>query len=85
MIDEVIEIVNDALKTNVITRKNIETNLMEFGLDSLSMIKVIINIEKKFNCEIPDSEIIYSKLDTISKIYNVLIENIENTARGEND
>lgn len=50
-------------------------NLLSFGMDSITFIKIIISLEDFFNCEIPDSKLIISEMDTINKIYNVIKEN----------
>lgn len=49
-----------------------KTNLSSIGLDSISFIKVIIDLEEAFECEIPDSKILMSEMDTVEKIYQIL-------------
>lgn len=50
----------------------IENDLSDFGMDSIGFIKIIVDIEDEFACEIPDSKLIISEMNTVNKIYNVL-------------
>ena len=51
-----------------------KTNLSSIGLDSISFIKVIIDLEEAFECEIPDSKSLMSEMDTVEKIYQILTQ-----------
>ncbi|HAG53256.1 MAG TPA: acyl carrier protein [Alphaproteobacteria bacterium] len=68
IIQDIITIVSRVLEIGPNTiDKN--TNILEFG-DSLSQVEIIIELEKHFKIEIPDSEI--EKLTTINKIYKYI-------------
>ena len=73
-IDEIISIVNANLDNAVITCAQIDDDLQSHGMDSISFIRVVVAIEEAFEVEIPDSYLLLSEINTISKIYNVLVE-----------
>lgn len=41
-------------------------------MDSVSFIQMIVVLEDKFQCEIPDSQLLISEMNTAGKIINVL-------------
>ena len=43
---------------------DINDNLMEFGLDSINMVMMILEIESIFNIEIPDEDMVLENFDT---------------------
>lgn len=53
-----------------------ESNLtMGLGFDELDLVELVIELEKKFDCSIPDSQ--WDNVKTISDIYNCLEKNIK--------
>lgn len=46
--------------------------LQDLGIDSLKFIYFIVLIEEKFNIEINDSDLLFSKFDTIEKLFATL-------------
>ena len=57
-----------------IKRDQIGENLLDLGLDSIKFIQMVVAIEEAFDCEIPDSKLIMSEMDTVEKIMAVLTE-----------
>ncbi len=49
----------------------------ELDIDSLLFVVMIAEIEESFQCEIPDSRLIYSQMNTVEKITNVLRDILE--------
>ncbi len=52
---------------------DINDNLMEFGLDSINMVMMILEIESIFNIEIPDEDLVFENFDTIKKISDYVL------------
>lgn len=71
--EKIINIISPLLKKEIYTDIDYDINLEEHGMDSLTLINIIIEIEKEFNCEIPDSKLLIGELNTVNKIYNTLI------------
>lgn len=71
-IDTVLSIVNAHLKNGSLTVKNINDNLSELGMDSIAFIQMVVAIEEEFECEIPDSKLLLSEMNTVNKMMDVL-------------
>lgn len=63
------EIINKHVETNIdVLTMPIDENLFSVGMDSVSAIKIIVEIEDEFNFEIEDDELSMNNLTTIEKI-----------------
>lgn len=72
-IKNILEVLNVSVENLNITESETDEILTDRGVDSLVFIQMVLNLEKEFNLEIPDSKLILSEMDTINKIYAVLI------------
>ena len=72
IVDKVLSIINRNLKGVELIPNNINDNLSDFGVDSIAFIQIIIMLEDEFECEIPDSKLLFSEMDTVKKIADVL-------------
>lgn len=71
----------DILKSNFEFTKDVqqimpEDNLMDFGLDSISMVKVVVIIEEIYNISIPDEDLLFENFNSIEKITQYIQEHI---------
>lgn len=64
----------DSLGGVDIMDKQQDISLMEHGMDSLKFIQMIVTIEERLECEIPDSKLVLSEMETVEKIMTVLNE-----------
>ena len=55
-----------------ISETQVNDNLLRLGVDSILFIKIVVGLEEAFECEIPDSKIIITEMNTVQKIINVL-------------
>lgn len=55
-----------------ITEEQIEDDLTDCGMDSIIFIQTIVALEEEFDCEIPDSKLMLSEMNTVKKILDVL-------------
>ena len=70
-LDCVLSVVNKSEKIHI-EKDKIDVNLQDLGMDSITFIQIIVCLEEEFGCEIPDSKLIVSEMDTIQKIVCVL-------------
>ena len=68
----IIEIINDAINNETEVISDIDKDLMDAGMDSITFIQVVLALEDYFECEIPDSKLLLSELNTVNKIYGTL-------------
>ena len=66
------EILNVNIETAEITDDKLDEALSELGMDSITFIKIIVAVEEKFECEIPDSKLLIGEMNTANKIFQVL-------------
>lgn len=71
-IDKILTIINRNIKDAEITPSQIEDNLIDLGMDSISFIAIIVELEEEFDCEIPDSKLLLNEMNTIQKIIHIL-------------
>ncbi len=71
---EVLSVVNMKLEDVEVMPEQLSENLSSLGMDSFAFIQIIVDLEEKFDCEIPDSKLMVSEMDTVEKIMNVLQE-----------
>lgn len=68
----ILDIINENMEESVIASDQLNDDLYELGMDSIVFIQIIVKIEEIFECEIPDSKLLISELNTVQKIYDVL-------------
>lgn len=82
-IQRIATIVQAQIRANGITPEKYDVDLQTLGVDSLNLIQIIIALEEEFGCEIPDSKLFSSELNTINKIYSVLVNDARKIATFE--
>lgn len=76
-IDKLIEIINNSSTTRVMSRQRIYDDLEDLGVGSLEVMKTIIYFEEDFGIEFPESKLIFSEINSVKKIYDIVIELID--------
>ena len=71
-VEKVIEILNANIENAEITEDKLDEDLFELGMDSITFIKIVVTLEEKFKCEIPDSKLLIGEMNTVNKIIQVL-------------
>ncbi len=72
--EEILNIINNAIDGDAIDLGQLDNDLSELGMDSIKFIHIIVEIEETFECEIPDSKLLITELNTVQKIIDVLQE-----------
>lgn len=71
---EFLNILNTYITTMDLSDHDMNLNLVELGMDSVAFIQIIVAIEEKIGCEIPDEKLVMYEMNTAQKIYNLLQE-----------
>lgn len=71
-IEKILEIINSTIENSEITAVQSDEDLQQFGMDSLTFVRIVVLMEEEFDLEIPDSYLIVSEMNTVAKILNVL-------------
>jgi acyl carrier protein len=67
----VLEIINRSENMEV-SQEQLEDNLPELGMDSITFIQIVVALEEAFECEIPDEKLLITEMDTVQKMVDVL-------------
>ena len=71
-LSEIINIINQVLKTSEITEKDINEDLSVLGITSIMFISIVLAIEEKYNIEIPDEYLLKTEIGTVNKILDIV-------------
>lgn len=71
-IEKVLEILNIIIVDREISFEHLNENLSQLGVNSIGFIQLIVALEEKFECEIPDSKLLISEMNTPLKIIYTL-------------
>lgn len=72
-VEGILRVVN-SLDNIEVSTEQLDEYLPDLGMDSISFIQIVVGLEETFDCEIPDSKLLISEMDTIRKILDVLQE-----------
>ena len=67
------EIVNSVINTLEFESYTIDEDLQSIGMDSILFIKIVVEIEKKFNIEFPDEKLLIIQSNTIKKLCEIVM------------
>ena len=71
-VNKVVEILNASIENAELSSDKVAADLTELGMDSIAFVQIIVAIEEEFECEIPDSKLLITEMDTVEKIMNAL-------------
>lgn len=71
-IAKILEIVNFNIENVEVTSDQLDENLADIGMDSITFIRIIVSLEEEFECEIPDSKLLLTEMNTVNKMLEVL-------------
>lgn len=69
----ILEIINKFENLDI-NEDKVEENLPNLGMDSITFIQIIVGLEEAFDCEVPDSKLLITEMDTVQKMFDVLHE-----------
>ena len=76
--EKILEIVNTNIENGAVTVEQYDSDLSKLGMDSIPFIRIIVSLEEAFECEVPDSKLLLTEMNTISKITDVISAVLEN-------
>ena len=82
--EKILKIVNDYFRGEKLTTDDYEKDLLTLGLDSIGFVKVIISVEETFDCELPDDYLLLTEMNTINKIFDVILSIKNRNKRPDN-
>ena len=65
---QILAIVQETINRHTINKLNYDDVLLEYGIDSVSMIEIIIELEERFNIEFDPSALNYKLFKSIASI-----------------
>ena len=72
-VDGILRVIN-SLDNIEVSTEQLDEYLPNLGMDSISFIQIVVGLEETFDCEIPDSKLLISEMDTVQKMLDVLQE-----------
>lgn len=72
-VEKVLSVIN-SLDNIEVSTEQLDESLPGLGMDSISFIQIVVGLEEAFDCEIPDSKLLVSEMDTVRKIFDLLQE-----------
>lgn len=68
--ERILKIVNSVQDVEI-TIDQCDDDLLEFGLDSIKFIQIIVSLEEAFECEIPDEKLLLTEMNSVNKMFEV--------------
>ena len=73
--NEITEIIKISINlTEPIENVNVDTNLQNVGMNSITFAKVVVEIEKKFDIEFPYRKLMITQSGTIKDLCEIVME-----------
>lgn len=76
--ENILEIVKKKIECEDIDKSDYDTDLTDIGMDSLTLIGIVVTLEEEYTVEIPDEKLLMSELNTINKIASVIEQTQKN-------
>ena len=65
---------NTVSLTEEVDSIDFETSLVNAGMDSLSFVRIVVEIENHFDLEFPDDKLVFTEADTIKTLCKIVLE-----------
>lgn len=69
---KILDLLEEIIPNLSISENQFDEDLTVLGMDSISFIRLVVNLEDEFKCEISDSQLLISEMNTVNKIVSVL-------------
>lgn len=60
------------LEQGVIDSIDLDTDLVEYGLDSINAIELIVRLEEEFEIEVDDDDLLIDNINTLNKLISII-------------
>ncbi|MCI8371884.1 MAG: acyl carrier protein [Lachnospiraceae bacterium] len=71
----IVDIIKELIKDISLDLLQADADLVDLGLDSVVFVQLIVELEEKFQVDVPDEVLFISELNTINKMTQ-LVENL---------
>ena len=71
--EKILEIINNNMNENIPRSNDFNYDLEAAGLESIDFIRIVVALEETFGCEIPDEKLILGEMNTVEKIYELIV------------
>ena len=76
--EKILEIVNTNIENGAVTVEQYDSELSKLEMDSIQFIRSIVSLEQELECEVPDSKLLLTEMNTISKMTDVISAVLDN-------
>lgn len=73
-LEKVLDLIRENIEIEDISYLQLDEDLVQYGMDSMKFIQMVISLEEEFACELPDEKLIYMEMNTVNKIYHTMLE-----------
>ena len=77
---KILKIANENLQKEI-SLSEVELDLSQSGLDSITFIRIVVSLEETFKIEVPDEYLMVSAMNNITKMVDVVTSEIEKKAK----
>ena len=70
---QIVAVIESHLEDLKLDENRYDESLAELGMNSISFIQVIVELEERLQIEIPDEYLLFSEMDTINKMISVVL------------
>ena len=75
----ILEIINSNIENVQINLGQSGDDLSTMGMDSITFIRIVVELEDAFNIEIPDEFLLITEMNTVEKMLNIVLSTMTNT------
>lgn len=72
IIKKVVQIVSANIQSISEDFQDLDTELSQFGMDSIVFIRIVVALEDAFGMEVPDKKLLMTEMGTIQKMAEVV-------------
>ena len=65
-VEDILRVIN-SLDNIEVSTEQLDEYFPNLGMDSISFIQIVVGLEEAFDCEIPDSKLLISEMDTVQR------------------
>lgn len=74
ILERICQIINLNIESGELSINQIDEDLFSIGMSSIDYIRIVVALEEEFECQIPNSKLLLSEMNTMSKIYQVIVQ-----------
>lgn len=72
MYEKLVEIINHCVGNDIMSADKSDVPFSDLGIDSFIWVNIVVMVERELGVVIPDSKLLYSELDSLEKLANLI-------------